>query len=78
MTEVNSGPGALFLDAEQRIIAVWALEIADGQIRSVSGIVNPDKLAHFGPVGCAQQASLDDALNSVDAVIDATRPASVE
>jgi RNA polymerase sigma-70 factor (ECF subfamily) len=48
--EVNGGPGALFLDAQQRLIAVVALEIADGQITSISSIVNPDKLTHLGPV----------------------------
>jgi RNA polymerase sigma-70 factor (ECF subfamily) len=30
---------------------VVALEIADGQITSISSIVNPDKLKHLGPVG---------------------------
>jgi RNA polymerase sigma-70 factor (TIGR02957 family) len=49
--EVNGGPGALFLDAQQRLIAVVALEIAGGQITSVHAIVNPDKLTHLGPVG---------------------------
>jgi RNA polymerase sigma-70 factor (ECF subfamily) len=29
---------------------VFALDIAGGQIRSISGIVNPDKLTHLGPV----------------------------
>jgi RNA polymerase sigma-70 factor (ECF subfamily) len=48
--EVNGGPGALYLDAQQRLIAVAALEIADGQVRSINSIVNPDKLAHLGPV----------------------------
>jgi RNA polymerase sigma-70 factor (ECF subfamily) len=49
--EVNGGPGALFLDAQQRLISVLALDIAGGQITSISGIVNPDKLTHLGPVG---------------------------
>jgi RNA polymerase sigma-70 factor (ECF subfamily) len=49
--EVNGGQGALMLDGQHRLIAVWALEIAGGQIRSISSIVNPDKLAHLGPVG---------------------------
>jgi RNA polymerase sigma-70 factor (TIGR02957 family) len=49
--EVNGGSGALFLDAQQRLIAVVALEIAAGQISSIHAIVNPDKLAHLGPVG---------------------------
>jgi RNA polymerase sigma-70 factor (ECF subfamily) len=48
--EVNGSPGALFLDAQQRLIAVLALDIADGQIISIGGIVNPDKLTHLGPV----------------------------
>jgi len=49
--EVNGGPGALWLDAQNRLIAVVALEIAGGQITSISAIVNPDKLARLGPVG---------------------------
>jgi RNA polymerase sigma-70 factor (TIGR02957 family) len=48
--EVNGGPGALFLDGQQRLIGVLALDIAGGQITSVSSIFNPDKLAHLGPV----------------------------
>jgi RNA polymerase sigma-70 factor (ECF subfamily) len=48
--EVNGGPGALFLDGQQRLIGVWALDIAGGQITSISSVVNPDKLTHLGPV----------------------------
>lgn len=48
--EINGGPGALILDGQQRLISVWALDIAGGQIASISGIVNPDKLTHLGPV----------------------------
>ena len=48
--EVNGSPGALFLDAQQRLISVLALDIADGQITSIGGIANPDKLTHLGPV----------------------------
>ncbi|MGH2794619.1 MAG: RNA polymerase sigma-70 factor [Actinomycetota bacterium] len=48
--EVNGGPGALLLDGQERLIAVVALDIAGGQIASISSIVNPDKLAHLGPV----------------------------
>jgi RNA polymerase sigma-70 factor (TIGR02957 family) len=50
-TEVNDGPGGLVLDAQQRLIAVIALDIAGGQIRSINSIVNPDKLRHLGAVG---------------------------
>jgi RNA polymerase sigma factor (sigma-70 family) len=48
-TEINGSPGALYLDAQQRLIAVVALEIAGGEIASIKSIVNPDKLAHLGP-----------------------------
>jgi hypothetical protein len=48
--EVNGGPGALLLDGQQRLIGVLALDIAGGQITSISAIVNPDKLTHLGPV----------------------------
>ena len=48
--EVNGGPGALYLDAQQRLIGVMALDIAGGQITGISSIVNPDKLTHLGPV----------------------------
>ena len=49
--EVNGGPGALFLDAQQRLLGVVALEVAGAQITSIHAIVNPDKLTHLGPVG---------------------------
>jgi RNA polymerase sigma-70 factor (TIGR02957 family) len=48
--EVNGGPGALLLDGEQRLIAVWALEVSGGAIRAINSVVNPEKLAHLGPV----------------------------
>ena len=49
--EINGGPGALVFDAQQLLIGVMALDVADGQITSISSIGNPDKLAHLGPVG---------------------------
>jgi Sigma-70 region 2 len=54
--EVNGGPGAVYFDPQQRVIGVVALDIAGGQITGINGIVNPDKLAHLGPV--ADYASL--------------------
>ena len=50
LVEVNGGPGALFLDGQQRLIGVWALDIAGGRITSIGGIANPDKLTHLGSV----------------------------
>ena len=48
--EVNGGPGALYLDSQQRLIGVMALEIAGGQISGISSLVNPEKLTHLGRV----------------------------
>ncbi|MDP2710686.1 MAG: RNA polymerase sigma-70 factor [Solirubrobacteraceae bacterium] len=48
--EVNGQPGALIADHEGRLISVLILDVADGQVQGVSGIVNPDKLRHLGPV----------------------------
>jgi RNA polymerase sigma-70 factor (TIGR02957 family) len=50
LVEVNGGPGALLLDPQQRLIGVVALDLAGGQITSISAIVNPDKLTHLGPL----------------------------
>lgn len=49
--EVNGSPGALLLDASQRVVGALALDIAGGEIRDISYVVNPDKLTHLGPVG---------------------------
>jgi RNA polymerase sigma-70 factor (ECF subfamily) len=48
--EVNGQPGAIALDAEDRVIGVIALDIAEGRVQSVRSVVNPDKLQHVGPV----------------------------
>jgi hypothetical protein len=53
LVEVNGGAGAVFRDPQGRLISVWALDIANGQIRGISSIVNPDKLRHLGQVGDA-------------------------
>ena len=49
--EINGGPGAIYVDEQDRVLGVWALEFADGEISGIRSIVNPDKLAHLGPVG---------------------------
>jgi RNA polymerase sigma-70 factor (ECF subfamily) len=48
--EVNGDPGALFLDEQERVVSVLALDIDGGQIRGINGVVNPDKLTHLGPL----------------------------
>jgi len=48
--EVNGQPGAKFLDASGRVVSVWSLDTADGRVQCVRSVVNPEKLAHLGPV----------------------------
>jgi RNA polymerase sigma-70 factor (TIGR02957 family) len=48
--EVNGHPGAVGRDAQQRIVYVMSLDIAEGQIQGIRSVVNPDKLRHLGPV----------------------------
>jgi RNA polymerase sigma-70 factor, ECF subfamily len=59
--EISLGAGALFLNAQQQLIAVMALDIVEGQITSINSIVNPDKLADIGPV-----ADLNSLLRSTE------------
>jgi RNA polymerase sigma-70 factor, ECF subfamily len=40
----------LGLDGQDRIVFALSLDITDGQIQDIRGIVNPDKLRHLGPV----------------------------
>jgi RNA polymerase sigma-70 factor (TIGR02957 family) len=50
-TEVNGGSGVMILDDQQRLMGVWSLEIAGGEIHAVGSVVNPDKLGHLGLLG---------------------------
>jgi RNA polymerase sigma-70 factor (TIGR02957 family) len=45
---VGGQPGVLLLDPEDRLVGVWSLHIADGVIRTIHGVVNPDKIGHLG------------------------------
>jgi RNA polymerase sigma-70 factor (TIGR02957 family) len=47
---VNGQPGAVGYDAQGRVFAVFVLDVADGIVQAVRSVVNPDKLAHLGPV----------------------------
>ena len=47
---VNGQPGAVMYDAEGRVVSVMELDIADGVVQAIRGVVNPDKLGHLGPV----------------------------
>jgi RNA polymerase sigma-70 factor, ECF subfamily len=48
--DVNGQPGVVVAGSGGRPVAVWALDVAEGRIQSLSSVVNPDKLRHLGPV----------------------------
>jgi RNA polymerase sigma-70 factor (TIGR02957 family) len=50
VTEVNGQPGAMVIDAQDRLVGVMALDIADVQIQTIHAVVNPDKLRHLNRV----------------------------
>jgi RNA polymerase sigma-70 factor (ECF subfamily) len=47
---VNGRPGAVRYDAGGRVVSVVELDIADGVVRAIHSVANPDKLGHLGPV----------------------------
>ena len=50
LVAVNGQPGARFLDPRGRLVNVISLDIADGAVQTVRSVINPDKLAHLGPL----------------------------
>ncbi|MFF4243357.1 RNA polymerase sigma-70 factor [Streptomyces sp. NPDC001822] len=51
--EVNGRPGAVFRDREGRVLHTMTLDVLDGRITAIGTVINPDKLAHLGPVADA-------------------------
>ncbi|TSB17837.1 RNA polymerase sigma-70 factor [Streptomyces benahoarensis] len=51
--EINGHPGAVFRTADGKVLHTLMLDILDGQIQTVRGVLNPDKLGHLGPVADA-------------------------
>jgi RNA polymerase sigma-70 factor (ECF subfamily) len=51
--QVNGQPGAIFRDRHGKVVNTCALDILDGQIQTIRSVINPDKLAHVGPVADA-------------------------
>lgn len=47
---VNGQPGAKLLDGDGLLVAVMTLDVAGDTVTAVRSIVNPDKLAHLGPL----------------------------
>ncbi|MFN8112870.1 MAG: RNA polymerase sigma factor SigJ [Solirubrobacterales bacterium] len=50
LRSVNGNPGATFTTADGEIVSVIELEFDGSQIRTINGIVNPEKLQHVGVV----------------------------
>jgi RNA polymerase sigma-70 factor, ECF subfamily len=48
--QVNGQPGVMFRDPGGRIAVVMSLDIADGLVQTIRSVINPEKLAHLGPV----------------------------
>jgi RNA polymerase sigma-70 factor (ECF subfamily) len=51
--EVNGQPGAIFRDRDDKVLTTWTLDVLDGRIQAIRSVLNPDKLAHVGPVADA-------------------------
>ncbi|MER7725451.1 RNA polymerase sigma-70 factor [Streptomyces sp. NPDC096323] len=55
--EVNARPGAVFRDRDGKVLHTLALDVLDGRIQTIRTVINPDKLAHLGPVADAWTVS---------------------
>ncbi|MCR8694717.1 RNA polymerase sigma-70 factor [Rhodococcus pyridinivorans] len=48
--EINRLPGLIVRDTDGAIVQVMTFDVTDGKIGAVRVMINPDKLAHLGPV----------------------------
>jgi RNA polymerase sigma-70 factor (ECF subfamily) len=48
--EINGQPGGITFDRDGRVFNVFSLDIAEGRVQTIRGILNPDKLRHIGVV----------------------------
>lgn len=51
--EINGQPGAVFSERDGKVLCVLVLDVLDGKIQAIRGVINPGKLAHLGPVADA-------------------------
>jgi RNA polymerase sigma-70 factor (ECF subfamily) len=47
---INGQPGVILRTPTGEITNVFSIEIVDGMVQSIRGVINPDKLRHLGPV----------------------------
>jgi RNA polymerase sigma-70 factor (ECF subfamily) len=50
---LNGQTGAILRDRDGRVLNTWTLDVLDGQVQTIRTVLNPDKLAHMGPVADA-------------------------
>jgi RNA polymerase sigma-70 factor, ECF subfamily len=62
--EVNGQPGVIFRGPRGGIMSVMSFEVVNGQVATIRSVVNPDKLAHLGPVESLREVM--DAARSPD------------
>jgi RNA polymerase sigma-70 factor (ECF subfamily) len=48
--EVNGQPGVIFRGPRGGVMSLMSFEVVDGRVATIRSVVNPDKLAHLGPV----------------------------
>ncbi|MFD0266280.1 RNA polymerase sigma-70 factor [Streptomyces sp. NPDC127106] len=51
--EINGQSGAILRDRDGKVLQTMVLDVLDGQVQAVRLVLNPDKLAHLGPVADA-------------------------
>ncbi|MFE4539609.1 RNA polymerase sigma-70 factor [Streptomyces scopuliridis] len=51
--EINGQPGAIFRDRDGKVLHIMAVDVLGGQIQTIRGVINPDKIGHIGPVADA-------------------------
>jgi len=51
--ELNGNPGAIVRDRDGKVVGTLTLDVLGGRIQTIRSVVNPDKLAHVGPVADA-------------------------
>ncbi|WP_427896496.1 RNA polymerase sigma factor SigJ [Kribbella sp. GL6] len=49
VVHVGGQPALRMLDRTDRTVAIWSFTIADSQVSTIHGVVNPDKLTHLQP-----------------------------
>jgi RNA polymerase sigma-70 factor (ECF subfamily) len=53
VSRLGAQPGAILRDRDGRVVSTLTLDVLDGRIQTIRSVVNPDKLAHMGPVADA-------------------------